>query len=59
MDEDIETVVALIERPRTEAEMASLNEKVEMDVTKVEGVVKETPVVEGAVTAEKKEEKKK
>lgn len=59
IDEDIETVVALIERPRTEAEMASLNEKVEMDVTKVEGVVKETPVVEGAVTAEKKEEKKK
>ena len=36
-----ETTVALVEAPRTEAEMAALDEKVEMDVTKVEGVTKE------------------
>lgn len=42
------TVVALVEAPRTEAEMAALDEKVEADVTKVEGVVKEeaTPAPE-------------
>lgn len=60
MLDDIETVIATVAPPRTEAEMASLDEKVEMDVTKVEGVVKETP--EGAAPAaaegEKKEEKK-
>ncbi len=52
--DDAETIVATVAAPRTEAEMEALNEKVEMDVTKVEGVVKETPVAEG----EKKEEKK-
>ncbi len=36
-----ETVVALVDAPRTEAEMASLDEKVSADVNKVEGVVKE------------------
>lgn len=41
--DDPETVIALVERPRTEEELASLDEKVEADVTKVEGVVKETP----------------
>ncbi|TXH07359.1 MAG: 50S ribosomal protein L25 [Candidatus Moraniibacteriota bacterium] len=55
MLETLETIVALVEAPRTEAEVAALDEKVEMDVTKVEGVVKETP--EGA-EGEKKEEKK-
>lgn len=50
LDEE-ETVVALVSPPRTEEELASLEEKVEEDVTKVEGVVKETP-------AESKEEKK-
>lgn len=57
--DDAETIVATVAAPRTEAEMAALDEKVEMDVTKVEGVVKETP--EGAAPAaegEKKEEKK-
>lgn len=44
--DDLETVIALVERPRTEEEMASLDEKVEGDVTKVEGVVKETPTEE-------------
>ncbi len=33
---DPETVVALIEAPRSEAELEKLNEKVEVDVTKVE-----------------------
>lgn len=51
---DKETVIALVERPRTEEELASLDEKVEADVTKVEGVVKETPS-EGE---EEKKEKK-
>lgn len=37
---DAETVVALVERPRTDEEMASLDTKVEADVNKVEGVVK-------------------
>lgn len=58
----LDAIVATVMRPRTDAEMSSLEEKVEMDVTKVEGVVKETP--EGAAPAEsdkkdtKKEEKK-
>jgi len=33
---DVETVVALVEAPRTEAQLAELDEKVESDVTKVE-----------------------
>lgn len=39
---DAETVVALVERPRSDEEMASLETKVDADVSKVEGVVKET-----------------
>lgn len=35
-----ETVIATAEAPRTEEEMAALDEKVEADVTKVEGVTK-------------------
>lgn len=42
-----EATVALVEPPRSDAEMAALDEKVELDVTQVEGVVKETPVAEG------------
>ncbi len=38
---DPETTVALVDAPRTEADMASLDEKVTADVTKVEGVIKE------------------
>ncbi len=38
---EADTTIALVEAPRTEAEMAALDEKVEADVTKVEGVVKE------------------
>lgn len=38
-----ETVVALVSQPRTEEELAGLSGKVEEDVSKVEGVVKEAP----------------
>ncbi|MGK2849127.1 MAG: 50S ribosomal protein L25 [Minisyncoccota bacterium] len=37
---DVNSVIALVEAPRSEAEMAALDEKVEADVTKVEGVTK-------------------
>lgn len=52
LDEE-ETVVALVSPPRTEEELASLEEKVEEDVSKVEGVIKETPA-EGDESGEKK-----
>lgn len=59
---EISTVVAGVAPPRTDEEMAELDEKVEEDVTKVEGVVKETPAVEGekgeGEKAEKRAEKK-
>lgn len=38
-----ETVVALVEEPRSEAELAGLGEKVEEDVSKVEGAAKAAP----------------
>ena len=41
-----ETVIALVSAPRTEAEMESLEQKVEEDVSKVAGVVKEAPATE-------------
>ena len=47
---EADTVLALVEAPRTAADIAALDTKIEMDVTKVEGVVKETPAAE----AEKK-----
>lgn len=53
-----ETTIALVEAPRTEAQMEELNEKVEADVTKVEGVVKEEAGAEGAAEAKGGEEKK-
>lgn len=49
---ELDTVIALVDRPRTEEEIASLNEKVDADVTKVEGVVKEAPA-----SSESKEKK--
>lgn len=49
-----DTVIVSIMPPRTEAEIASLDEKVEADVTKVEGVVKET----APATEAKKDDKK-
>lgn len=39
-----ETVIALVAPPRSEEELSSLNEKVEMDIEKVEGMKKEEPV---------------
>ncbi|HAI73838.1 MAG TPA: 50S ribosomal protein L25 [Candidatus Moranbacteria bacterium] len=55
-----ETVVALVAPPRSEEEMSQLEQKVEADVTKVEGVVKETAPVEGEEKkeGERKSEKK-
>ncbi|MFZ2187429.1 MAG: 50S ribosomal protein L25 [Candidatus Moraniibacteriota bacterium] len=60
---EMDTTIALVEAPRTAAEMAALDEKVEGDVTKVEGVAKGDVVAEGAAAdTEKKggnkEEKK-
>lgn len=45
---ELDTTVALVEEPRSEAEMAALDEKVEGDVTAVEGVVKEGATEEAA-----------
>ena len=55
---DPETVIASVAPPRSEAEMEGLETKVEADVTKVEGVVKETPVAGGAKDEKGKTEKK-
>ena len=52
------TTIVLVEAPRTEAQMAALDEKVEADVTKVEGVVKEEAPTEDVKLGDKKEEKK-
>jgi large subunit ribosomal protein L25 len=53
---DPETVVALVTPPRSEEELKELETKVEEDLTKVEGMVKEEAPAEGET--EKKEEKK-
>ncbi len=50
---DSETVVANVTPPRSEEELAGLEEKVEEDVTKVEGVMKETPEAEKETKAKK------
>ncbi|HAT73893.1 MAG: 50S ribosomal protein L25 [Candidatus Moranbacteria bacterium GW2011_GWF2_36_839] len=52
-----ETVVALVSPPRSEEELTGLSEKVEADVTKVEGVIKKEKPAEGEEA--KKEETKK
>ncbi len=57
MLETLEAIVATVMRPRTDAEMSKLDEKAEMDVTKVEGVVKAADTAAPAEGA-KKEEKK-
>lgn len=56
---EMDTTVALVEAPRSDAEMEALNAKVEGDVTKVEGVVKETAGVTDVKADDKKEDKKK
>ena len=43
---DGETVIAMVSAPRSEESLADLDTKVEEDVTKVAGVVKEAPAVE-------------
>ncbi|HBI17222.1 MAG: 50S ribosomal protein L25 [Candidatus Moranbacteria bacterium GW2011_GWF2_34_56] len=43
--DNLETIIASVSAPRSEEELAELNEKVEEDVTKVEGV--EKPKAEG------------
>lgn len=52
-----DTVIVLVEAPRTEAEIAALDEKVEADVTKVEGVVKEAAPAEGEAVKAAEEKK--
>lgn len=53
---DAGAIVVSVAPPRSDEELAKLDEKVEEDVTKVEGVVKETPEEEGA-EGKKAEEK--
>lgn len=54
-----EAIIAGVTPPRTEDELSKLNEKVEEDVTKVEGVVKETPVAEDQPEEGKEKSQKK
>lgn len=54
---DPETVIALVTPPRSEEELSQLSEKVEEDVTKVEGVVKVEPSAEEEKSEGKKENK--
>jgi len=56
---DLETVIALVAPPRSEEEMSNLETKVEADVTKVDGVVKETGAEAGIAEAKKDEKKDK
>ncbi len=51
---DTNTAVALVEPPRSDAEMANLDSKVEADVAKVEGVVKATVTTATSAGKEKK-----
>lgn len=51
---DPETIIASVQEPRSQEELESLETKVEEDVTKVEGVVKETPPEESKAEEEKK-----
>ncbi|HPN55013.1 MAG TPA: 50S ribosomal protein L25 [Candidatus Moranbacteria bacterium] len=51
---DGETIIASVQEPRSQEELESLEQKVEEDVTKVEGVVKETPAEENKTEEEKK-----
>ena len=55
---DGETIIASVQEPRTQEELESLETKVEEDVSKVEGVIKETPE-EGVPAEESKDNKEK
>jgi len=59
IEADPETVVALVTPPRSEEELSSLDEKVEGDVTQVEGVVKEEGIESEEGNKEKSTEEKK
>ncbi|HLC49466.1 MAG TPA: 50S ribosomal protein L25 [Candidatus Andersenbacteria bacterium] len=52
---DLEEVIALVQPPRSEAELEALSEEVKEDVESVEGVKKEVPAEEGAEGAEGKD----
>lgn len=52
---DPETVVVLVTPPRSEEELSQLEEKVEEDVTKVEGVIKPEAIEEEAAPEAEKE----
>jgi large subunit ribosomal protein L25 len=58
--DDAETIVAMVSPPRSEEELADLENEVKEDVTKVEGVVKEDEPAEGKEVEKKegKEDKK-
>lgn len=55
IDLDPGTVIALVSPPRSEEELESLSEKVEEDVSKVEGVVKEPVSSADGETPEKED----
>lgn len=59
IDLEPETVIALVSPPRSDDELSKLEEKVEMDVSKVEGVVKPDQPDETSEEEGKKEENKK
>ena len=50
-----ETIIVSVAKPRTEEEIAALSEKVEEDVTKVEGVAEKGPTEETTTEETKKE----
>jgi len=50
-----ETIIVSVAKPRTEEEIAALSEKVEEDVTKVEGVAEKAPTEETPAEETKKE----
>lgn len=52
--DDSETIIASVQEPRSQEEIESLDQKVEEDVSKVEGVVKETPAETPEVSGENK-----
>ena len=52
--DDSETIIASVQEPRTQEEIESLDQKVEEDVSKVEGIVKETPAETPEVSGENK-----
>ncbi len=52
-----DTVIVMVDEPRTEEELAALDEAVDADVSKVEGVADKEPSEDAEETTEKKEKK--